>query len=209
MNRICHHTTTPNSGIVRLGIGAFCRAHLDQYTRCAMRITGENWEARGFSLRSTNARNDPVAQQNAYSTVEHGSDRATARRIEDVFGVLVVPANPAVVLEKMAVTKTKIVSLTNANGMLYVKGIDEMSAPIDMGAPIDMCETQAGNSRLSPKPLLVPNNGSRYFWRSRGGFLLTSARRLVSRLSRLTKTWLNAASMPSRLISFARRCDEH
>ena len=112
MPRLKRTNEAPHVGIVHLGVGAFCRAHLAQYTDQAIRHSGGNWGILGISLRSARTRDALAEQGYAYTAVALGPNDTTHRQIEVFRDILVATENPGAILERMADPAVKIVSLT-------------------------------------------------------------------------------------------------
>jgi len=105
-------------GIVHLGIGAFMRAHLAVATEAAIRSHGDlRWGIVGVSLRQADTRDALAPQDGLYTVAVRDADaQGRARQRLQVVGcvtrVLVAPESPAAVLEAIAASATRIVSLT-------------------------------------------------------------------------------------------------
>lgn len=107
-----------SAGIVHLGLGAFARAHLIPATETAMAVSGErHWGVLGVSLRQPNVR-DALAPHSFDYTLAlrdadpQGAPRERRETLHSLLGVLVAPENPGAVLEAIAASATRIVSLT-------------------------------------------------------------------------------------------------
>ena len=105
-------------GIVHLGIGAFARAHLAAATEAALAAgDAPHWGIVGVSLRQADTHEALAPQSGLYTlALRDADDRGEARERLQVVGsltdVLVAPADPAAVLERIAAPDTRIVSLT-------------------------------------------------------------------------------------------------
>ncbi len=99
-------------GIVHLGLGAFHRSHMAVYVDDLLARGAGNWAIAGISLRSPAVRDALAPQDGLYTVVERGPDGPRHRVIGSVREVLVAPADPQAVLERMARPQTHIVSLT-------------------------------------------------------------------------------------------------
>ena len=105
-------------GIVHLGVGAFQRAHLAAATEAAVQTSGDlRWGIAGVSLRHADTRDALAPQGGLYTlALRDAADDGTARETLQIIGtlteVLVAPENPRAVLERIAHTDTRIVSLT-------------------------------------------------------------------------------------------------
>jgi fructuronate reductase len=106
------------SGIVHLGVGAFQRAHLAAATQAALHATGDlHWGITGVSLRHADTRDALAPQQGLYTLAlrdggPDGRPREQLQVIGALTGVLVAPEDPVVVLDAIAHSDTRIVSLT-------------------------------------------------------------------------------------------------
>ena len=105
-------------GIVHLGLGAFMRAHLAVYNDDALDRGGDRgWAISGVSLRHAETRDALAPQAGLYTLAlrdadEHGAPRERLRVIGSVNEMLVAAEDPHAVLERIAATHTRIVSLT-------------------------------------------------------------------------------------------------
>ena len=69
MLRLSRDKTTLSVGIVHLGVGSYCRAHLAQNTEQAINRSGGDGGISGISLRSARTREDLAAQHYVYTAV--------------------------------------------------------------------------------------------------------------------------------------------
>jgi len=99
-------------GIVHLGIGAFHRAHQAVYTDKVMAASGGDWGILGVSLRSAAVREQLAPQDGLYTVLERGSAGDAYSVIGSVLALAVAPENPGAVIDAMADSEVKIVSLT-------------------------------------------------------------------------------------------------
>lgn len=109
LQRVGHPAET---GIVHLGPGAFFRAFNAIYTHEAMEVAGGNWGILAVSLRSPTARDQLVPQGGVYTSLQLQESGVESRVIASVSDVLVAPENPQAVVNAMARSAVKIVSLT-------------------------------------------------------------------------------------------------
>jgi fructuronate reductase len=105
------------NGIVHLGIGAFMRAHMAAATEAAMAAGDLRWGIVGVSLRQADTRDALAPQDGLYTlAIRDGDDQGQPRQRLQVIGavraLLVAPENPQAVLDAIAATDTRIVSLT-------------------------------------------------------------------------------------------------
>ena len=99
-------------GIVHLGLGAFHRAHMAVYVDDLLARGAGDWAICGVSLRSPAVRDALAPQDGLYTVVERGPEGPRHRVIGSVREVLVAPADPEAVLDRMARPETRIISLT-------------------------------------------------------------------------------------------------
>ncbi len=106
----CRASLAP--GIVHLGLGAFVRAHLADYTEDALARVPGAWGITGVSLQRPDQRDRLAPQNGLYTALQRDGDGVRARIIGGVRRLLVAPENPARVVEAMADPGCRIVSLT-------------------------------------------------------------------------------------------------
>lgn len=99
-------------GIVHLGIGAFHRAHQAFYTESVLNQLGGDWGIIGCSLRSANVRDQLVPQDCLYTLVERSNQGEKLQIIGAVVDTLVGPENPAAIIDAIAQSSIKILSMT-------------------------------------------------------------------------------------------------
>ena len=99
-------------GIVHLGLGAFVRAHLAEYTEDVLATDPGPWGIAGVSLQRPDQRDRLAPQDGLYTTLRRDGARTQARIIGCLKGVLVAPENPAAVVATMRDPSCRIVSLT-------------------------------------------------------------------------------------------------
>ncbi len=99
-------------GIVHIGIGAFHRAHQAFYTEAALNQFGGDWGIIGCSLRSANVRDQLVPQDCLYTLVERSNAGEKLQIIGAVVDTLVGPENPSAIINAIAQSSIKIVSMT-------------------------------------------------------------------------------------------------
>ena len=100
------------TGIVHLGIGAFHRAHMADYTDEVLRKGDLRWGILGASLRSPDTRDALRPQDYLYTVAESDEAGERCRVIAAVKGILVAPEDPRALVAAMAQPSVKIVSLT-------------------------------------------------------------------------------------------------
>jgi len=100
------------TGIVHLGVGAFHRAHMADYTDQAIAAGDLRWGILGASLRSPETRNALKPQDWLYTITESDETGERFRVIACLKDILVAPENPQALIAAMALPSVKIVSLT-------------------------------------------------------------------------------------------------
>jgi fructuronate reductase len=100
------------TGIVHLGIGAFHRAHMADYTDAVLCKGDRRWGILGASLRSPETRDALRPQDWLYTLAESDETGERCRVIGAVKGILVAPEDPRALVAAMAQPAVKIVSLT-------------------------------------------------------------------------------------------------
>lgn len=99
-------------GIVHLGLGAFARAHLAEYTDDALERDFGAWGIVGASLQRPDQRDRLKPQDGLYTFLKRSPERPEPRIIGSVLDVLVAPEDAAALIARMASPETRIVSLT-------------------------------------------------------------------------------------------------
>ena len=100
------------AGIVHFGLGAFHRAHMAVYTDDVLATDGGDWRITGISLRSRAVRDHLQPQNGFFTLVERSEQGESYRIIGSVQDVLVAPENPEEVLQRLASSSIRIVSMT-------------------------------------------------------------------------------------------------
>jgi fructuronate reductase len=104
--------TSLETGIIHLGVGAFSRGQLMDFTDAAIRQGDKRWGIIGASLRSAETR-DALAPQDYLYTLAESDERGERYRVIGALGgILVAPEDPQALIEAMALPTVKIVSLT-------------------------------------------------------------------------------------------------
>lgn len=101
-----------SAGIVHLGVGAFHRAHQALYTDSVLASGDNRWYITGASLRSSQAREQLAAQDYLYTVVERENQQQHYRLVAAIDSVIVASENPQALIDAMAASHCKIVSLT-------------------------------------------------------------------------------------------------
>lgn len=102
-------TITP--GIVHLGIGAFCRAHMAAYVHDIL-ATDSSWGIIGASLRRPDTRNALAPQDFLYTLAIRSAAGTTTRVIGSVLDILDATTQRHELIALMADPRIRIVSLT-------------------------------------------------------------------------------------------------
>lgn len=99
-------------GIVHLGLGAFCRAHLAVYTDDVLAAGALDWGIIGADPLSS-AIHDALAPQDClYTVLVRGKDGDQLRVVGSFIEALTIPEEPERVIERMIDPRTRIVTLT-------------------------------------------------------------------------------------------------
>ncbi len=99
-------------GIVHLGLGAFARGHLAEYTEDALEKTFGAWGIVGASLQRPDQRDRLKPQEGLYTLLKRAPAGPELRIIGSVLDVLVASESPAALVARLAAPETRIVSLT-------------------------------------------------------------------------------------------------
>jgi fructuronate reductase len=99
-------------GIIHLGIGAFHRAHQAVVIDDLLAQGASDWGIVGASLRSPDTRDALVPQDYLFTLAVRSGVGTEHRIIGSVLETIVAPANPAVLVARIADPATRIVSLT-------------------------------------------------------------------------------------------------
>ncbi|WID98256.1 mannitol dehydrogenase family protein [Bosea vestrisii] len=103
-------TLTP--GIVHLGLGAFTRAHMCEFTDDALETEFGAWGIIGASLQRPDQRDRLRPQDGLYTFLKRAPSGPELRVIGSVLDVLVAPESPQTLVARLAASETRIVSLT-------------------------------------------------------------------------------------------------
>lgn len=99
-------------GIVHLGLGAFAKAHLADYTDRALAASGGDWRILGISLRAPAPAQALNPQDGRYTLITRSASGTQARVIGALAGAQCSAGNPAPALAAMTDQGCRIVSLT-------------------------------------------------------------------------------------------------
>lgn len=99
-------------GIVHLGIGAFHRGHLADFTDRAISLEGGDWLIVGASLRSARVRDQLRPQDYLYSLVVNDGHHQSVRIIGALHSVIPAPEDPRRLIDAMASPGIHVVTLT-------------------------------------------------------------------------------------------------
>lgn len=112
IRRPAYDRTALKPGIVHLGLGAFARGHLAEYTEDALEKRFGAWGIVGASLQRPDQRDRLKPQDGLYTLLKLAPAGPELRVIGSVLDVLVAPESPAALIAKLASPETRIVSLT-------------------------------------------------------------------------------------------------
>ncbi|RYE83037.1 MAG: mannitol dehydrogenase family protein, partial [Hyphomicrobiales bacterium] len=99
-------------GIVHLGLGAFTRAHMCEFTDDALETEFGAWGIVGASLQRPDQRDRLKPQDGLYTFLKRAPAGPELRVIGSVLDVLVAPESPQALVARLAAPETRIVSLT-------------------------------------------------------------------------------------------------
>ncbi len=120
---------TVTNGIVHIGVGGFHRSHqalyLDNYIEHEQRANdkqGSTWGICGVGLLKHDEKKRDIlhAQDCLYTLIERSPEQDTARIIGSITRYLFAPDNPQAVIDVLAGSECKIVTLTITEGGYYV-----------------------------------------------------------------------------------------
>ena len=111
ITRPSYQRSSVKTGIVHLGLGAFCRAHLADYTESLL-PADPRWGISGISLRQTATRDALLPQDGLYTLAVRDGTGETLRIIGALTGLFVAPDSPATLLNTLCEPTVRIVSLT-------------------------------------------------------------------------------------------------
>jgi len=112
VRRPAYDRATLKPGIVHLGLGAFARAHLAEYTEDALEQRFGAWGIVGASLQRPDQRDRLKPQDGLYTLLKRAPAGPELRIIGSVLDVLVAPESPSALVARLAAPETRIVSLT-------------------------------------------------------------------------------------------------
>ena len=121
------------AGIVRIGAGAFHRAHQAVYTDDALAAAGGDWRITGVSLRSTDIADALNPQDGLYTLIVHDPAVTRARVVSSIARVIAAAREPGATLAALADPATRIVTTTvteKAYGIARGAGVDPASPAI-------------------------------------------------------------------------------
>lgn len=112
ISRPIYDRTAVTPGIVHLGLGAFCRAHLAVYTDDVLAAGATDWGIVGVGLRSPDSRDALKPQDCLFSVFSRQAGGDQLRVIGSILDALVLPDDLSRALSLMAAPSTRIVTLT-------------------------------------------------------------------------------------------------
>jgi len=112
VRRPAYDRATLKPGIVHLGLGAFARGHLAEYTEDALEKRLGAWGIVGASLQRPDQRDRLKPQDGLYTLLKLAPTGPELRIVGSVLDVLVASESPSALIGKLASPETRIVSLT-------------------------------------------------------------------------------------------------
>lgn len=112
VQRPAYDRSTVTPGILHIGLGAFCRAHLAVYTDDAIAAGARDWGIIGVDPLSPAIRDALEPQDGLYTVLVRGADVDQLRVVGSFLEALVVPEGPERVLDRMLDPRVRIVTLT-------------------------------------------------------------------------------------------------
>ena len=103
---------TSGLGIVHLGVGAFMRSHIAEYTDDALEAEHGDWTIAGVSLRSPDVRDRLAPQDCLYILGSSDGTGEHRRLIGSLSSMHVAPENPQEVTGLLADARVRVVTLT-------------------------------------------------------------------------------------------------
>ena len=132
-------------GVVHLGVGGFHRAHLAMYhDRLLSEGRGLDWGICGVGVLAADRRMKQVlqAQDGLYTlVVKHSDGTYEPRVIGSIVEYLFAPDDPEAVIERMAATSTRIVSLTITEGGY---NLSDVTGEFDVTNPDVLADLEPG-----------------------------------------------------------------
>jgi fructuronate reductase len=99
-------------GIVHLGCGAFARAHAFWFTQRAIEVVPGPWGVVAVNLRGRTVPEALNAQERLYSVLTRRPEQLDVEIVGVIVEALYAPANPGLVVERLADPATRVVTLT-------------------------------------------------------------------------------------------------
>ncbi len=112
VRRPAYDRAAAGCGIVHLGVGAFMRAHIAVYCDDALAHEGGDWAIAGVSLRRPDVFEQLDAQDGLYMVAIRRARHTDYRLVGSLKRVMVAPRDVSGVVEVLACTDTRIVSVT-------------------------------------------------------------------------------------------------
>lgn len=119
-------------GIVHLGLGAFSKAHIADYTDRALGTSGGDWRIIGVSLRNQAPATALTPQDGRYTLLTRSVFGTKARVIGALAGAICAAGNSETALAEMANVRCRIVSLTVTE---KAYGLDRAKMGCDISHP--------------------------------------------------------------------------
>lgn len=112
VRRPAYNRAALKAGIVHLGLGAFARGHLAEYTEDALERSFGAWGIVGASLQRPDQRDRLKPQDGLYTLLKRAPAGPELRIVGSVLDILVAPESPSALIARLAEPETRIVSLT-------------------------------------------------------------------------------------------------
>ena len=137
----------PQTGIVHLGLGNFHRAHFAVYTAKAVAAAGGDWGIFAYSFRSKTLAEALTAQELLYSVIEFAPNTDAVAIPAIHTGAVAGPDMADRVVEEIAKSSTKIISMTVTEGGYSISQKTN-------GLNLESADIQSDLAGNSPKTLI-------------------------------------------------------
>ncbi|MFM9106447.1 MAG: mannitol dehydrogenase family protein [Chloroflexota bacterium] len=144
VGRPAYDRSAISTGIVHFGVGAFHRAHQAMYVDRLLALGHNGWGICGVGvLEGDRAMRDALrAQDNLYTLAASAPDGTSeARVIGSIHEYLFAPDDPGAVVDRLAASSTRIVSLTITEGGYSINDATEEFDPRD---PLTLRDLEPG-----------------------------------------------------------------
>jgi fructuronate reductase len=99
-------------GMVHLGVGAFMRSHIAEYSDDALSAEGGDWAIAGVSLRRPDVRDRLGPQDGLYILGARDGQAESRRLIGSIREIYVAPEDPGAVVRLLADERVRVITLT-------------------------------------------------------------------------------------------------